>query len=185
MVVGEKRLVGAEELAYIRGVVNGGVEVGVVFGNDGLVEDGARHGEHQRGDETLLFGISIGAGLDGLEEAKKMLAESGPCDWAAAHERVEVRSDAGGLDACREIAEEMVVLEVVEVEDECADAYAQMRRRVWRVVGHEGAVWKRLQGEADGGFVGGADPAGVHVLRRIDVHEAMTWPAVWLSTGQR
>jgi hypothetical protein len=72
----------------------------------------------------LLFGVAVGAGLDGLEEAEKMLAERGPCGWAAAHESVEVRSDASGLNACGEGAEEVVVLKVVEVEHEGADTYA-------------------------------------------------------------
>ena len=43
-VVGEKRLVGAEELTYAVGVVDGGVEVGVVGDVDGLDEGSAGDG---------------------------------------------------------------------------------------------------------------------------------------------
>jgi hypothetical protein len=43
-VVGKERLVGAEETAYPGGVVDGGVEVGVVGDVDGLEESGASDG---------------------------------------------------------------------------------------------------------------------------------------------
>jgi len=43
-VVGEERLIGAEETAYPGGVVDGGVEVGVVGDVDGLEEGGASDG---------------------------------------------------------------------------------------------------------------------------------------------
>ena len=73
-VVGEKRRVGAEELTYVGGVVEGGVEVGVVFGGYGLVEDRAGGGEHERGDQALLVGVAVGAGLDGDEEVSEAQA---------------------------------------------------------------------------------------------------------------
>jgi hypothetical protein len=43
-VVGKERLVGAEETAYPGGVVDGGVEVGVVGDVDGLEQGGASDG---------------------------------------------------------------------------------------------------------------------------------------------
>ncbi len=49
-------------------------------------------------------------------------------------------------------------MELVEVEDEGADAYAEVGRGVGQV--GEGAVWERLQGEAAVGVVGGAYPGG-------------------------
>ncbi len=138
--------------------MDGGVEVGVVFGGYGLVEDRPGLGEHERGDEALLVGVAVGAGLDGDEEVCEALAESRPCGLATAHERVELGGSAGGLEVGGKSREEVVGLELVQVEDEGADAYAEMGRGVWR--GREGAVWKRLQGETAGGLVGGADPAG-------------------------
>lgn len=43
-VVGEERLFGTEELAHTGGVINGGVEVGVVGNMDGSGEGGAGDG---------------------------------------------------------------------------------------------------------------------------------------------
>ena len=123
-VVGEQRGVGAEELADVGGVVEGGVEVGVVFGGYGLVEDRSGGGEHERGYEALLVGVAARAGLDSDKEFGEALAESRPCCVANAHERVERGGRAGGLDVEREGGEEVVGLELVEVEDEGADAYA-------------------------------------------------------------
>ena len=56
-VVGEKRLVGAEELTYAVGVVDGGVEVGVVGDVDGFFE--GRSGDGVEGG----FGFSLCSGF--------------------------------------------------------------------------------------------------------------------------
>jgi len=184
VVVGKQWLVGAEELADVGGVMDGGVKVSVVLGGDGFVEDGLRHGEHEGGDQTLLIGVAVGAGLDGLEEIEEALAQSRPGGGTAAHQRVELRGGAGGLEVGREGYEEVVGLELVEVEDEGADAYAEVQHgfrrgrgfghRCGRRCGREGAVWERLQGEAAGGLVGGADPGGGDA----HVHEFMAWRQV-------
>ena len=157
-VVREQGLVGAKELAYIRGVMDGGVEVGVVFGRDGLVEDRLRLGKHERGDEALLVGVAVGAGFDSDEEVGKALSKSGPCLRSTAHKGVQCRRGAGSLEVARERVEQVVSLELVQVENERADANAKVGRRV-RYDG-EGAEWERLQREAAVGLVGGADPAG-------------------------
>ena len=100
--------VGAEELADVGGVVDGGVEVGVVFGGDGLEEDGARLREHERGYEALLVGVAVGAGLDGVEEVGEALAEGGPCGGAAAHERVERGGGAGCLESAGRVVRRLL-----------------------------------------------------------------------------
>jgi hypothetical protein len=107
LVVGEEGLVGAEELADVGGVMDGGVEVGVVLDGYRLEEDGVRHGEHQRGDEALLVGVAFGAVLNGFEEVEEALAERRPGARTAAHEGVELRGGAGGLEVGGECGEEI------------------------------------------------------------------------------
>jgi hypothetical protein len=72
-VVGEERLVGAEELADAGGVVDGGVEVGVVGDVDWLEERGAGDGV-----ECGLGGLSAGWFGGDVEELRESFAEQRP-----------------------------------------------------------------------------------------------------------
>jgi hypothetical protein len=131
-IIWEKRLVRTEELTNVGGVVDRGVEVGVVFRSDRLEEEGARGRDHQRGDEALLIGVTVAAGLDGLEEVDEALAESRPGGGAAAHEGVKLRGGTGELDVGWEIGEEFGFAELTEIEYEGADADAEVGRGVGR-----------------------------------------------------
>jgi hypothetical protein len=83
-VVGEERLVGTEELADAGGVVDGGVEVGVVGDVDGF--DESRTGDGVEG----RFGCLPAAGFNvGGEQAGEGFAEQGPGAMAQRQEWVE------------------------------------------------------------------------------------------------
>ena len=84
LVVGEERLVGAEELAGARGVMDGGVEVGVVGDVNWLVE--GRAGDGMEGGFGLfsLFGFYVG-----VQEGREGFAEESPGFGALGHEQVE------------------------------------------------------------------------------------------------
>jgi hypothetical protein len=65
-VVGEKRLIGAEELAYPGGMVDGGVEVGVVGSVDGFDEAGPDDGVE--GFLGCLPAVRFGVGAKKTDE---------------------------------------------------------------------------------------------------------------------
>ena len=83
-VVGEKRLVGAEELTYAVGVVDGGVEVGVVGDVDGFFEGRSGDGVEGGFGFFLVLGLCVG-----VEEGGEGLAEESPGLVALGHERIE------------------------------------------------------------------------------------------------
>ena len=84
-VVGEKRLVGAEELADAGGVVDGGVEVGVVGDVDGFEESGA--GDGVEGG----FGCLSAGWFDvGVQESGEGFTEQRPGAMAEGHEWLRV-----------------------------------------------------------------------------------------------
>jgi len=144
-VVGEQGLVGTEEFAYVGGVVEGGVEVGVVGDIDGLGEadifDGAEVG--------FDFGDVYGGGGFG-EELGQSFAE---CGWATLfHEGVEIGCAAG---CAGFFGEQGGVGECVEVEDGVADADGE----VGACFGLEGTVGEVLEWEVAVWGVGGGEPA--------------------------
>ena len=117
-VVGEKRLVGTEELADAGGVVDGGVEVGVVGDVDGLGEGCAGDGVESG------FGCLAAVGvLVGVEERGEGFAEERPGTMAERHERIEDGGLAGFDEGWGEQAGGGAGVEVEEVS---ADGDAEM-----------------------------------------------------------
>ena len=90
-VVGKERIVGAEDAAYTGGVVDGGVEVGVVGDVGGL--DEGRAGD---GVESGFGGLAVSGSGISMEEFGEGFAEERPGARAEGHERVEDRSLTGG-----------------------------------------------------------------------------------------
>jgi hypothetical protein len=84
LVVGEKRLIGAEELADAGGVVDGGVEIGVVGNVDWL--DEGRSGD---GVECRFGGLSALWLRIGMKQVRDGFAKQRPGTMAKRHERVK------------------------------------------------------------------------------------------------
>ena len=146
-VVGEERLVGAEELADAGGVVDGGVEVGVVGDVDWLEEGGS--GDGVEGGFGGLPAVGFGGGV---EEVGEGFAEQRPGARAEGHEWIEDRGLAGCGEAWRE---EAGCGAVVEVEQMGADGDAE----VLLAFVLEGSVGEVGQGKVGGGVVGCGEPA--------------------------
>ncbi len=89
-VVGQERLVGTEELADAGGVVDGGVEVGVVGDVDGLGE--GRAGDGVEGGFGCLSAVEL---FVGVEECSEGFAEERPGTMAERQERIEDRGLTG------------------------------------------------------------------------------------------
>jgi hypothetical protein len=144
-VVGEEGLVGAEELAYAGGVMDGGVEVGVVGDVDGFDEGGSGYGVEGG------FGLVAVRG-GGMEEGGEDLAELGPSFWTEGHEDVQSWGPAGGVEGARE---EVGFGAGVQVEEMDAYGYAE----VLLAFELEGSVGEVGKGEVGGRIVGGGEPA--------------------------
>ena len=145
-VVGQERLVGAEELADVCGVVDGSVEVGVVEDCDGFEEVGLRSWNQYWFDDVALGVIS--------EQADQSCAKRTPRFATAAHQRVQIWRKAGGRDLFTQFRKKAGVAEAMKIENEATDGYAE----VCGFSAGEGAVGKALQREADSRVVGGVDP---------------------------
>jgi hypothetical protein len=141
-VVGKKRLVGTEELADTRGVMDGGVEVGVVG-------DVNRSAEGRAGDGVECgFGClsAVGFGV-GVEERRQGLAEERPGAMAKGHDWIEDRSLTGFHQGRRKEAGRGAGVEVQQVS---ADGDAEMLLAFV----FESSVGQVCEGEVCGGFVG-------------------------------
>lgn len=89
-VVGKQRLLGTEELTHARGVVEGGIEVGVVGDVNRFDESGAADGV-----KRSLGGLPA-IWLDaGMEKGGEGFAEQRPGTMPERHERIESRGLAG------------------------------------------------------------------------------------------
>ncbi len=86
-IVGEKRLIGTEELAYAGGVVDGGVEVGVVGDVDGSAESGTGDGVEGGFGCLPTVGFCVG-----VKERGEGFAEKRPEAMAERKEWIEDRS---------------------------------------------------------------------------------------------
>ena len=141
-VVGEKRLIGTEELADAGGVVDGGVEVGVVGDVDGLSEGCA--GDGMESGFGCLSAVRLFAGV---EERGERFAEECPGAMAERHKRIEDGSLAGFDQGWGEQAGRGAGVEVEEVS---ADGDAEMLLAF--VI--EGSVGQVGEWEICGGFIG-------------------------------
>jgi len=83
-VVGEKRLIGAKELADTGGVVDGGVKVGVVGDVNGSLEGCSGEGVEGGFGFFSVLGLYVG-----VEESGDGFAEESPGAVALRHEQVE------------------------------------------------------------------------------------------------
>ena len=146
-VVGEKRLFGTEELADAGGVVDGGVEVGVVGDVNGLDQGGP--GDGVEGGFGCLSAVGL---FVGVEERGEGFAEERPGTMAERQKRIEDRSLAGFDKGWRKQAGRGAGVEVEEVS---ADGDAEMLLAF--VV--EGSVGQVGEGEVCGGFIGFREPA--------------------------
>ncbi len=168
LVVGEQRVVGSEHGADVGGVVDGGVEVGVVADQEG--EDVVDLGGGDEGVVAEFFVVSEGLGVF-AEEFRDSLAEGGAearGDIGVA-QRVE---DASISDVDLEVVGELLVVGLEdpgvdaggEVDDGVADAGddgLDPRALVVVVIGigePDEAQGEVLDGEV--GVVGAVDPAG-------------------------
>jgi len=146
-VVGEEGLVGAEELADAGGVVDGGVEVGVVRYVDWLLEGRADDGV--KGGFSLL--TMLGTGI-GVKEGGEFFAEESPSSLPLRHQEIERRGLAGGGQGWREQTGGGAG---VKIEKVGADGNTE----VLLIFDCEGAVGKMSQGEVRGGVVCVGEPA--------------------------
>ena len=146
-VVGEKRLVGTEELADAGGVVDGGVEVGVVGDVDGSAE--GRAGDGVEGGFGCLPAVRL---FVGVEERGEGFAEERPGAMAEGQERIEDRSLTGFDQGWGEQAGGGAGVEVEEVS---ADGDAEMLLAFV----FEGSVGQVGEREVCCGFIGFGEPA--------------------------
>ena len=146
-VVGEERLVGAKELADASGVVDGGVEVGVVGDVDGSAE-----GRSCNGVEGGLGCFSAVRFFVGVEERSEGFAEECPGAMAERHKRIEDGSLAGFDQGWGEQAGGCAGVEIEEVG---ADGDTE----VLAVFDFEGSVGEMGEREICRGFVGFGEPA--------------------------
>ena len=154
-VVWQERLVRTEETADAGGMVDGGVEVGVVGYVDGFEESGSGDGVKSR-----FGGLAVRwVGVD-VKESGKSVSEERPGAWAVGHEWVEDGSLAGGGEAGRQ---EAGFGAGVEVEQVGSDSYAEARL----TVEFEGSVREMGQGEICCGNVCGGQPALMGYLRLL------------------
>jgi hypothetical protein len=155
-VVGQKGLVGTEELADAGGVVDGGIEVGVVGDLDGSAEGGTGYGVE--GSFDCLSAIRVHVGVEELGEG---FAEERPGAMAERQERIEDRSLAGFDQSWGKQAGRRAGVEVEEV-----GAYGDTEMLLAFVF--EGSVRQVREGEVCGGLVGFREPAfmGQSLLRR-------------------
>ena len=119
-VVREEGLVGAEELAYARGVVDGGVEVGVVGDVEGFEEGCASDGVQS---SFCFFSVRRGR----FEDGGKGAAEARPGTRPEGHKGVEGWGLAGGFQIG---GNEAGFGAGVEIEEVGSDGDAEMRLAV-------------------------------------------------------
>ena len=146
-VVGEKRLIGAEELADSSGVIDGGVEVGVVGDVDRPAEGGARDGVE------CGFGCRFAAGFCvGVEERGEGLAEERSGAMAERHQGIEDWSLTGFDEGWRKQAGRGTGVKIEQVN---ADGDAEMLPAFV----FEGSVRQVREWKICGGLVGFWEPA--------------------------
>ena len=155
-VVREEWLVGAEELADAGGVVDGGVEVGVIGDVDRLLKGRADDGVKGR---FSLF-TKLGTGPD-VEEGGELFAEESPGFRPLRHQQIERWGLAGSGQGWREQTGGSAGVEVEEVR---ADGDAE----VLLIFYCEGAVGEMSQGKVSGGVVCVGEPALRGVSSRVD-----------------
>jgi len=148
LVVGEEGLVGAEELADSGGVVDRGVEVGVVGDVDGFDQRGSGDGVE---GGFGLFSVRRGC----REEVGHGVAEERPGLGAEGHQGVEHRGLAGSLEGGRE---KIGFGAGVEVEEVGSDGNAE----VLPVFDLEGSVGEVGEGEVGRRVVRAREPASRH-----------------------
>ena len=141
-VVGEKRLLGTKELADTGGVIDGGVEVGVVGDVDGL--DQGRACDGVEGGFGGLLAVTL---FVSVEECSEGLAEKRPGAMAEGHEWIEDWR-LTGFDQCG--GKQAGGGTGVEVEEVSADGDAEMLLAFV----FEGSVGQVREGEVCGGFIG-------------------------------
>ena len=100
-VVGQQRVFRAEETADARGVMDGGVEVGVVRWIDGLEEGGDLPGN--KGGADGIARRLIGCGVQQVHEAG---AQGGMSQASASDERIKRGQLEGGVKGGRKTFEE-------------------------------------------------------------------------------
>jgi hypothetical protein len=128
LVVGQERIVGAEEPAYAGSVMDGGIEIGVVGDVDGF-EKGGSGDRVKRGFDDVTaagFGTRVKEGCEGF-------AEKCPRAGAEGHEGIEDGRLTGGGEAGRK---ESGFGAGVEVEEMSPDGGTE----AWLAVEYEGAV---------------------------------------------
>ncbi len=113
-VVGQERIVGTEETSNACGVVDGGVEVGVV-GDAGGLDDG-RPGD---GVEGGFGGLAVSRFGVGVEEFGEGFAEKRPRARAEGHEWIEDGGLAGGGEAGRQETGCDTGMEIEQVGSDC------------------------------------------------------------------
>lgn len=118
LVVGEKRLVWAKELADAGGVIDGGVEVSVIGDVDRF--DEGRPGD---GVESSLGGPSTVWFCVGVEKSGEGFAEEGPGAMAERHQWIEYRGLADFNQGWRK---QVGSSAGVEVEEVSTDGYADV-----------------------------------------------------------
>jgi hypothetical protein len=146
-VVGEERLIGTKELADAGGVVDGGVEVGVVGDVDRSAE--SRSGDGVEGGFGCLPAVGFHVGV---KEGDEGFAKERPGAMAERHDWIEDRSLTGFNQGMREEAGGRAGVEVEQVN---ADGDTE----VLLAFVFEGAVGQVREGEVCGGFVGFREPA--------------------------
>ena len=141
-VVGEKWLVGTEELADAGGVVDGGVEVGVVGDVDGFGQGGS--GDRVQGGFGCLSAVRL---FVLMEERSERFAEECPGTMAEGQKWIQDWGLTGFDEACGEQAGLGAGMEVEEVSADC-DAEMLLAFVI------EGSVGEVCKGEVCFGFVG-------------------------------
>ena len=134
-------------MADASGVVDGGVEVGVVGNLDGSAEGGA--GQGVEGRFGCLPAVRVHVGVEELGEG---FAEERPGAMAERHQWIEDRSLTGFDQGWREQAGRSAGVEVEEVS---SDGDAEMLLAF--II--EGPVGQVGEGEIGGGFIGFREPA--------------------------
>ncbi len=156
-IVGQQRIVGAEQAADIGRVMDAGVKVGVVADRGGQMERAGRRVVQQRRD--LAAELAVG------EQLGHAAPQRQPRDRAETEQRIERR--AGSSFGCdlRGPFEQPACGERAQIEDEVADGDSAASLRARR----ENAERQILDREI--GMAGRAlDPAGaLQIVRRVDL----------------
>ncbi len=147
LVVGEERLVRAEELADAGGVVDGGVEVGVVGDVDWFEKRGASDGV-----ECCFGGLTAGWFGGCVKEGCEDFPKQCPSAWAEGHEWIQDWGLAGSGYASRE---KLGCGALVEVEQMSANGDTKVRL-AFTLKGSVGEVGQR---EAICLIIGCGEPA--------------------------